>query len=146
MTIFFYKHKNNCLCWLCPLLLISCDPHRSLTERKIIGEWSWTYIEGVGRVTFTSDHRVTEGFPPEDKNGRTIPSEEFEIFRSGTWRLERDVLVTEVDNRPLIEISERLTPWDVPPLKTWIDRRRIVKIDETSMVSDDGRVLTRVHR
>src|SRR5712691_9430534 len=91
---------------VCVFLLNSCHPNLSSTERKVVGDWSWTFIEGVGRITFTSDRKVTEGFPPDDKDGRTIGTEEFDIVRAGSWRLEGDVLITEMNNTPLIKIME----------------------------------------
>lgn len=111
-----------------------------------MGDWSWTFIEGVGRITFTSDHKVTEGFPPDDKDGRTIRTEEFDIVRAGSWRLEGDVLITEMNNTPLIKIMERLDPRNRPPFEAKVERRRIVKIDDQNMVFDDGYSLARVHR
>ena len=35
-------------------------------EQKIVGAWSWTYIEGKGRMVFTADHKLKEGFPPDE--------------------------------------------------------------------------------
>jgi hypothetical protein len=137
--------KGARLLW-CSLVLAACATPPLVTEKKVVGDWSWTYIEGIGRITLTADHKVIEAFPVEDENGRPTQKERFEVYRAGTWRLERNVLITKVNNRPLLKTLERLTPWEVPPLRTWVDRRRIVKIDEITMVSDDGRVLTRVHR
>jgi hypothetical protein len=115
-------------------------------ERQVVGAWSWTYIEGVGRMIFSADHTVKEGFPPDDKDGRKISDSEFEIVQAGTWRLERDVLVTEMDNRPLREMIQRLAPSELPPLKRETKRRRIVTIDDKKMVFDDGSYLERVNR
>jgi hypothetical protein len=115
-------------------------------EHKIVGSWSWQYIEGFGRIVFTSDHKVTEGFPPDDKDGRTISDKEFEIFRSGTWRLEGRVLVTEMDNRPFLAIMKRLNPSEHPRFERKIDRLKIVTIDSTKMVFDNGNSLDRVKR
>ncbi len=116
------------------------------TERKIVGAWSWTYIEGVGRMVFTADHRVKEGFPPEDKDGRHLPDDQFTYLESGTWRLESDVLVTEVDNQPLIDRydnTSRDEPEEIrqrhrPALKKEILRQKIVKIDSKQMVFEKG--------
>ena len=47
------------------------------TEKKIVGAWSWTYLEGVGRMIFTADHRVKEGFPPEDPDKPAIRDRDF---------------------------------------------------------------------
>lgn len=112
----------------------------------MVGAWSWTYIEGVGRIIFSADHTVKKGFPPDDKDGRKIGDGEFEIVQAGTWRLERDVLVTEMDNRPLREMIQRLAPTELPPLKKEMKRQRIATIDNNKMVFDDGSYLERVHR
>jgi hypothetical protein len=115
-------------------------------EQKVVGAWSWTYIEGVGRMIFTPDHKVREGFPPDDKDGRKIRDDEFEILLAGTWRLEGDVLVTEMDNKPLIDIMKRLAPSDCPPLEKKVKRQKIVKIDGEKMVFDDGYWFERVQQ
>ena len=70
--------------------------------KKIVGAWSWTYIEGRGRMVFTTDHKVKAGFPPEEDKGRPLRDEDFTYLQSGTWRLEGDILVTEMDNSPYI--------------------------------------------
>ncbi|MEP7071885.1 MAG: hypothetical protein ABI839_05825 [Verrucomicrobiota bacterium] len=145
MIGFIRVEAKRCFFCFCVFLLTACGLRSGDAEQQIVGEWSWTYIEGVGRLTFTADHKVTEGFPPDDKDGTNLSGEEFQILRSGTWRLERGVLVTEVDNRPLITILKGLTPWDLPPFQKWVDRRRIVRIDEQRVVFDDGHVFTRVH-
>jgi hypothetical protein len=127
------------------LLIGSCA--RSLTmEQQVVGAWSWTYIEGVGRIILAPDHTVRTGFPPDDKDGRKISDAEFDIVQAGTWRVEGDILITEMDNKPLIEMLQRLSPNDVPPLEKETNRRRIVSIDDKKMVFDDGYFLTRVHR
>ena len=92
---------------LCACLLTACQ-RLSPMERKVIGAWSWTYIEGVGRIVFAADRTVKEGFPPNDKDGRKISDDEFEIVQAGTWRIEGDLLITEMDNKPLIEMLQRL--------------------------------------
>lgn len=116
----------------------------SSTEQKIVGAWSWTYIEGVGRIIFTTDHKVRAGFPPDDKDGRKIGDEEFDIFEAGTWRVEGDVLITEMDNRPLIKIMESLDPSNRPAFEKKVLRRQIVRIDGNKMIFDDGYSYDRV--
>ena len=121
-------------------------PQLSSTEQKIVGAWSWTYIEGVGRIIFSADHKVRAGFPPEDKDGRKIGDDEFDIVEAGTWRLEGKVLVTEMDNRPLINMLEHLDPSNRPALEKKVERRKIVKIDDNKIVFDDGYSFDRVKR
>jgi TPR repeat protein len=116
----------------------------SPTEQKIVGAWSWTYIEGVGRIVFAADHKVRVGFPPDDKDGRTADDDEFDIVQAGTWRLEGDVLITEMDNRPLIDILEHLDPSNRPALEKKVERRKIVKVDGNKIVFDDGYSFDRV--
>ena len=115
-------------------------------ERDVIGAWSWTYIEGVGRIILAADHTVRKGFPPDDKDGTKISDEEFEIVQAGTWRVEGDILITEMDNKPLIEMLQRLTPSEVPPFEKDTKRQRIVSIDDKRMVFEDGSTLGHVHR
>jgi hypothetical protein len=123
------------------------------TEKKIVGAWSWTYIEGVGRMVFTADHKVKEGFPPEDKDGRHLPDDQFEYYESGTWRLEGDVLVTEMDNQLFIDMYDKLmgnrsdesSRRHRPVFKKEIQRQKIVKIDSKQMVFEKG-ALDRVRR
>lgn len=115
-------------------------------EQKIVGAWSWTYIEGVGRMMFAADHTVRTGFPPDEKDGRKISDAEFEILGAGTWRIEGDVLITEIDNKPLIEMLQRTAPSEVPPFKKETQRQRIVSIDDNKIVFDDHSTLTLVHR
>ena len=112
----------------------------------MIGAWSWTYIEGTGRMIFSADHTVKQGFPPDDKDGRTISDAEFDILQAGTWRLEGDTLVIEMDNRPLREILQKLSPNEVPPLEKKTERQRIISIDDTQMKFADGSSLARVQR
>ncbi len=126
------------------LSLIGNQQQLSPTEQKIVGAWSWTYIEGVGRIVFTADHEVREGFPPDDKDGRKIGDDEFDIVWAGTWRLEGKVLITEMNNRPLIKLIEHLDPSNRPALKKKVERRKIVKIDANKMVFDNGYSFDRV--
>jgi len=116
----------------------------SATEQKIVGAWSWTYIEGVGRIIFTSDHKVRIGFPPTLKDGRKIGDHEFDIVQRGVWRVDGDALVTEIDNTPLIKIIERLDPRNIPALEKKVERRRIAKIDGNKTVFDNGYSFDRV--
>src|SRR6267143_2193365 len=126
------------------LLLVTCQNRLSPTEQKIVGAWSWTYIEGVGRVVFTADHKVWTGFPPDEKDGRKIGNDEFDIVWNGMWRLEGTMLITEMDNRPLIQTIERLDPSNRPALEKKVERRKIVKIDGNKMVFDNGYSFDRV--
>lgn len=131
---------------LCACLLVTTCQQPSPVERKLIGAWSWTYIEGVGRIIFAADHTVKKGFPPDDKDGRKISDDEFEIVQAGTWRVEGDVLITEMNNKPLIEMLQRLAPSEVPPFKKETKHQNIVSIDDNKMVFDDRSTLERVHR
>ena len=115
-------------------------------EQKVVGAWSWTYIEGVGRMIFSADHTIRVGFPPDDKDGRKIEDNEFEIVQAGTWRLESDILVTETDNKPLRNILEHLSTSEVPALEKKTERKKIIRVDDKIMKFDDGSSLDRVHR
>src|SRR2546423_1493350 len=115
---------------LCVLLLISACTQPSATEREVVGAWSWSYIEGVGRMIFSADHTVKMGVPPDDKDGRVITDSEFEILGTGTWRLEGDVLITEIDNERARETIRRLAPSEVPPFEKKTERKKIVSIDD----------------
>jgi len=115
-------------------------------EQQVLGAWSWTYIEGVGRMIFAADHTVKVGFPPEDKDGRKIDDSEFQIVQAGTWRLEGVMLVTETDNRPLRDLMQHLSPSEVPRFEKKTERKKIVSIDDKTMKFDDGSSLDRVHR
>ena len=97
-------------------------------------------------MIFTSDHKVRSGLQPDDKDGRTIRDDEFDTFGSGIWRLEGNVLVTEIDNKPYIEMIERLDPSNHPVFKKDIKRQKIVKIDGDKMVFDNGYWFDRVRR
>jgi hypothetical protein len=117
----------------------------SATEQRIVGTWSWTYIEGVGRIIFTSDHKVRIGFPPNLKDGRTIADDEFDIVQTGVWRLDGDALVTEINNTPLIKTIERLDPSNIPALEKKVERWKIAKIDGNKIVFDSGSSFDRVN-
>ena len=95
----------------------------SATEQRIIGAWSWTYMEGVGRIIFTSDHKIRIGFPPNLKDGRTIADDEFDIVQTGVWRVDGEALVTEINNTPLRKIM-RLDSGNMPALETKVERRK----------------------
>ena len=120
-------------------------------EKKIVGAWSWTYIEGRGRMVFTADHKVKAGFPPEEDKGRPLRDEDFTYLQSGTWRLEGDILVTEMDNSPYIawydqtfkDKSEEMRR-ERPVLKKEVRRQKIVTIDDEKMLFDDRSRLDRV--
>ena len=130
----------------CICILVPACQRASALERQVIGAWSWTYIEGTGRIIFAPDHTVKVGFPPDDKDGRKIADTEFDIVQSGTWRLEGDVLVTEVDNQPLRNVLQHLSPNEVPALEKKAERRKIISIDDKIMKFDGGSFLDRVHR
>ena len=90
-------------------------------EKKIVGAWFWTYIEGRGRIVFMTDHKMKIGFEPEEDPGRPLRDDDFTYLRSGTWRLEGDVLVTETDNTPWIAWYDHTFPDDT---KEERDRKR----------------------
>jgi hypothetical protein len=120
--------------------------------KKIVGAWSWTYIEGRGRMVFTTDHKVKAGFPPEEDKGRPLRDEDFTYLQSGTWRLEGDILVTEMDNSPYItwydqtfkDEPEEMWRCEHPVLKKQVQRQKIVTIDDEKMLFDGGSRLDRV--
>ena len=97
-------------------------------------------------MIFTADHKVKEGFPPEDKDGRHLPDDQFTYLSSGTWRLEGDVLITEMDNQPFIDLYDKLSqgePEEIrqrhrPALKKETQRDKIVKIDSKPMIFEKG--------
>lgn len=147
------RRRTRRLCLLtvaCGILIGPCETTcadgnpLSATEKKIVGAWSWTYIEGVGRIIFTPDYKVRVGFPPDDKDGRKIADHEFEILQSGVWRMDGDALVTEIDNAPLLKIIGQLDPNNTPAFERKVERRRIVKIDSDEIVFVDGSSFTRV--
>ena len=128
----------------------------SETERKIVGAWSWTYIEGVGRMVFTADHRVKEGFPPDDPNRPAVRDNDFTYSLSGTWRVEGDVLVTEIDNHLLLEMFSHRTLLQIvlflpsnsykPEFERKVRRDKILSIDEKQIALEGGHSsLERVH-
>jgi hypothetical protein len=102
--------------------------HLSPTERAVIGAWSWTYHSGTGRIVFTADHKVKEGFPRDDKR-MLIRDSDFAYGAFGTWRLEGDVLVMVMDLD--------LRPW-AEPIKGRVSRSKVVTIDQSRMTFEDG--------
>jgi hypothetical protein len=114
-------------------------------EKKVVGAWSWTYIEGVGRMIFSADHRMKEGFPPDDLNKSAVHDRDFTYLLSGTWRVEGDLLVTDIDNHLLIE-RFRWGSLDKPEFDRKIRRDKIVSIDENKIVFEGNHSLERVHR
>ena len=129
--------------------LVACQPLSPL-ENKVIGAWSWTYISGKGRMVFTADHKVKAGFPPDEEMGRPLRDEDFTYLQAGTWRLENDVLVTELDNTPYIAWFDSTFPngtsEERPRLEREVKRDKIVHIDGEKMVFSDGYKLERDHR
>lgn len=113
------------------------------TEKKIVGAWSWTYIEGVGRMIFTADRKVKEGFPPDDSEQPAIHDRDFTYLLSGTWHIEGDILVTDITNQPLIDRWRSML--DKPEFDRKVRREKIVSIDDEKMVFTDGSSLARVH-
>lgn len=128
------------------MLLFACGSRLSPMEQQIVGSWSWTYIEGAGRMIFDANRRVRAGFPPDDKDGRTIADNEFQIVSVGTWRVEGDVLITEMNNKPLLDLIKKLDPANPPPFEAKMERHKIVKIDENKLVFEDGGSLSRMKR
>jgi hypothetical protein len=113
-------------------------------EKKVVGAWSWTYIEGVGRMIFSADHRVKEGFPPDDLNKPAVHDRDFTYLLSGTWRVDGDVLVTDIDNHLLIEHFRR-SSLEKPEFDRTSRRDKIVTTDENKIVLDGNHSLERVH-
>jgi hypothetical protein len=129
----------------------------SEAEKKIVGAWSWTYLEGVGRMIFTADHRVKEGFPPPDATRPAVRDSDFEYLLSGTWRVEGDILIIEIDNHLLLEMLSHRTLLQIvlflprnsfkPEFEKKIHREKIVSIDDNKIVFEgDHSPLERVHR
>jgi hypothetical protein len=111
-------------------------------EQKIVGSWSWQYIEGRGRMVFSRDHTVKAGFPPEEELHRPLRDDDFTFIESGSWHLEGDVLVQELDNHLMVDTwtgdeSER------PKLEKRVLRERITKIDDSRIMFDDSSRLDR---
>ena len=102
-------------------------------------------------MVFTADHKVKEGFPPEESPGRPLRDDDFMYLQAGTWRLEGDVLVTELDNSPYIawydrtfkDESEEMRHRSRPKPEKKVERQKIVKIDSEKMVFADGYSLDR---
>lgn len=128
------------------ILLFACGSRLSPLEQQIVGSWSWNYIEGFGRMIFDANRRVRAGFPPDDKDGRTIADNEFQIVSAGTWRVEGDVLITEMNNKPLLDLIKKLDPANPPPFEAKTERHKIVQIDGNKLVFEDGGSLSRIKR
>ena len=64
-----------------------------------------------------ADYTAKESFPPDDKDGRKISDDETEIVQAGTWRVDRDVIIREMENNPKGDMIQRLAPNDVLPSK-----------------------------
>lgn len=140
----------------CAFLLAAlggCDSR--ISESKVIGAWSWTDSKGQGRIVFTADHTMKTGFEPEENPGRPLRDDDFTYVRSGTWRLEGDILVTETDNSPWIAWYDKIwrdgDHWNEkaagrPKLEPTAERKKILHIDAEKMVFADGYHLERDHR
>lgn len=94
-------------------------------------------------MVFTPDHKVKEGFPPEKNLDRPLRDNDYTYIASGTWRLEGDVLVTEMDNKLLVDRYDQKSR-DKPEFKREVKRQKIVKIDSAKLLFDDGYWLDRV--
>ncbi len=116
----------------------------SVTEREIVCEWSWTYISGVGRMVFSADRRVKEGFPPDDPDEPAVRDRDFTYLLSGTWRVEGDILVTDIDNGLLLKSWSGTL--DKPEFYRKLRRDRIVRLDDDQIVFEEGSPLKRVKR
>lgn len=110
-----------------------------------MGAWSWTYIEGRGRMEFSAGHRVKIGFLREEVGTAHFWQSKFVFLHSGTWRLEGDVLVTETNDQLLWDRFSR-SRLDKPQFETRMECDRIVQIDDEKMIFDDGSFLNRDHR
>ena len=118
------------------LVLVACD-RLSPTEQKIVGSWSWQYIEGRGRIVFGRDHTVKEGFPPEEDLHRPLRDNDFTYFESDSWHLEGDILVLDMDDHLLVDRHPADDPHK-PKVEKRVQRWRIASIDDKKMSFDDG--------
>ena len=135
-----HAHAASVICL--SFLLMGC--HRlSPTEQKIVGSWSWQYIEGRGRIVFSPDHTMKEGFPPEEELHRPLRDDDFTYIESGSWHLEGDVLVQELDNHLMVDRSVGISESERPKLEKRVLRERITKIDDSRMTFDNGSWLDR---
>ena len=103
-------------------------------------------MKGSGEWFLQLTAKSKKVFRRTTETGGRISDEELNIFWSGTWRLEGQVLVTEMDNRPFIKLMKRLNPGERVALKHRFERRKLVKIDSDKMVFNDGYSLDRVKR
>ena len=104
-------------------------------EQKLVGRWQWTYIEGVGEMTFTRDHKITVAFP------QSAGSRRGSLETNGTWHLEGDTLVL-VPEGEWLRRQHELDPQS-SPTKAEVQRHRIIQLDENRLVCDDQYTLQR---
>jgi len=97
----------------------------------------------VGRMIFSADHRVKEGFPPDDPEKPAVHDRDFTYLLSGPWNIEGDILITDITNQPLIDGWQGTL--DKPEFDRRVRREKIVSIDDKKMVFEDGSSLARVH-
>ena len=95
-------------------------------------------------MVFSADRKVKEGFPPADPNAPAVRDDDFTYLRSGTWRVEGDVLIREMNNQLLVDRYEGYVNDPKPKLEHEIHRDRIVAIDGEKMLFGDGFTLRRV--
>jgi hypothetical protein len=135
--------KRSSRSLLCVLFVLCACNRSSPDEAKIVGVWQSTYIEGVGHMTFTPDHKVTDAAPPVNTDGRNIPNDQFVVVTAGTWRLEGKELITEIDNKPLLAMYDPSSRHR-PAFEKKVERRKIVELNHERMVFDDHLSLDRV--
>lgn len=101
-------------------------------------------------MVFTADHKLKEGFPPDEENGRPLHDDDFTYLRSGTWHVEGDTLVRETDSTPYIAWFNKTFPKGTseerPRLDKKVERHKIIRIDTEKVVFADGSFLERDHR
>src|SRR3954464_10815824 len=83
------------------LAIVACG-HAS-NDTKLVGTWQYTTMDAVGRMTFTADHKVVGSFPKDATVDARLPDAQFVVVTAGTWRLEGQELVTEMDDKPLVD-------------------------------------------
>jgi hypothetical protein len=116
----------------------------SATEKRIVGAWSWTYIEGVGRMIFRADRTVIEGFPPDDPEKPAVHDSDFTFLLAGTWHVEGDILVTDITNQPVLDRWGDMP--DKPQFDRKVRREKILSIDDKQIAFEgDHSALQRVH-
>ena len=120
---------------VCATLLCAC--HRlSPVEQKLVGHWQWTYLEGVGEMTLTRDHKIQVAFPESDGSGRITKA------TTGTWHLDDETLVLIPDQEWLRHLQE-LDPQRPVQSRTEVQRHRIVRLDDKKLVCEDRYTLER---